>query len=240
MDRGALALIVDESGKGTLTHLPDAPADTTRRTRKIEASLGTDGTAQLDIKTETSGALASEERQRYHAKGTRKERITRDLAGEFPGFELSGASGLEMNDLEDIEQPVTMHARGKATTFGRRDGSDFSIPVGPTGRVVASFASLSSRKQDIRMHVRSTLEDEVTVRLPPGFHVKSLPESQKEETPFGSFAISAEAQSGKVIIKSRVSFDKTRITPAEYSAFQAFCGGVDRAFAQRLIVGAGR
>ena len=62
------------------------------RTRKIEATLGTDGTAQLDIKTETSGALAAEERQRYHAEGTRKERIVRDLAGEFPGFELSGAS----------------------------------------------------------------------------------------------------------------------------------------------------
>jgi tetratricopeptide (TPR) repeat protein/transglutaminase-like putative cysteine protease len=240
MDRGALALIVDESGKGKLTHLPDAPAEATRRTRKIEASLGTDGTAQLDVKTETSGALAAEERQRYHAKGTRKERVVRDLSGEFPGFELSGATGLEMNDLEDIEQPVTMRARGKATTFGRRDGSDFSIPVGPTGRLVASFASLSSRKQDIRMHVRSILEDEVTVRLPPGFRVKSLPETQKQDTPYGTFAISADAQGGKVTIKSRVSFDKTRVTPGDYPGFRAFCEGVDRAFAQRLIVGAGR
>jgi len=240
MDRGALALIVDESGKGKLTHLPDAPADATRRTRKIEASLGTDGAAQLDIKMETSGALAAEERQRYHAKGTRKERVARDLAGEFIGFELSGAAPLEMNDLEDIEQPVTMHAKGKATTFGRRDGSDYSIPVGSTGRLVGSFASLSSRKQDIRMHVRSTLEDEVTVRLPPSFRVKNLPEPMHQETPFGTFAISAETQAGKVTIKSKVSFDKTRVTPAEYAEFRAFCESVDRAFAQRLIVGAGK
>ena len=239
MDRGALALRSTRASR-KLVHLPDAPAEATRRTRKIEATLGTDGTAQLDIKAETSGALAAEERQRYHAKGTRKERIGRDLASEFLGFELSGAAALEMNDLEDVEQPVTMHARGKASTFGRRDGSDFSIPVGPTGRLLASYASLSSRKQDIRMHVRSTLEDEVTVRMPPSFHVKNLPETMHQETPFGTFSISAESQGGKITIKSKVSFDRTRVTPAEYPGFRAFCEGVDRAFAQRLIVGAGK
>jgi tetratricopeptide (TPR) repeat protein len=240
MDRGALALVVDESGKGKLIHLPDLPADATRRTRKIDAVLATDGAAQIEIRTETSGALAAEERQRYHAKGTRKERVLRDLSAELNGFEFSGAGGPEMNDLEDIEQPVTLHAKGKASTFGRRDGSDFSIPVGPTGHLVATFASLSSRKQDIRMHIRSTLDDEVTIRLPSAFRVKNLPEPLHQETPFGSFAISAEASGGKVIIKSKVSFDKTRVTPAEYPGFRSFCEAVDRAFAQRLIVGTGR
>src|SRR6185436_13326710 len=62
MDRGALALIVDEYGKGKLVHLPEPNADATRRIRRIEAALGPDGSAQLDIRTETSGALATEER----------------------------------------------------------------------------------------------------------------------------------------------------------------------------------
>src|SRR5262249_5326556 len=63
-DRGALALIVDDSGKGKLTHLPDPVAEATRRTRHIDATIGADGVAQLDLRTETSGALAAEARQR--------------------------------------------------------------------------------------------------------------------------------------------------------------------------------
>src|SRR5260370_22857969 len=114
MDRAALALSGDASGKGKLTHLPAPGPDATRRVRKIDAVLGPDGTAQLEIKTDTSGALAAEERQRYHAKGTRREPAGRDLAGEVSGVALEqGAASLDMNDLEDIEKPVTIHARGQ-------------------------------------------------------------------------------------------------------------------------------
>jgi tetratricopeptide (TPR) repeat protein len=241
MDRGALALIVDESGKGTLTHLPDPDADATRRARKIDAVLAPDGMAQLEIRTDTSGALASEERQRYHAKGTRRERLGRDLAAEFAGFELGqGAAAVEMNDLEDIEQPVKVHVKGKGASLGRRDGGDISIPVGPLTRLVPTFASLSTRKQDIRLHVRSTLEDEMVIHLPPSLKVKSLPEATQQDTPFGAFSISAESSQGKVILKSKVAIKKTRIKPAEYAAWRSFCEAADRAFSQRLVLGGGK
>jgi tetratricopeptide (TPR) repeat protein len=240
-DRGALALIVEESGQGKLTHLPDPDASATRRGRRIEATLSPDGLALLDVKIETSGALAAEARQRYHAKATRRERVGRDLASEFGGFELApGAAGLEMNDLEDIEQPVKSHARGRATSLGRRDGGDLSIPVGPTARLVSTFAQLSSRKQDIRMHVRSTLEDELVVHLPPQFKVKTLPDAVEEKSPLGRVSLAAQVAGSTVTIKTRVSFDKTRITPKEYADWRAFCEAADRAFAQRLVVGAGK
>jgi tetratricopeptide (TPR) repeat protein len=240
-DRGALALIVDESGKGTLTHLPDPGADATRRLRRIDATVSPDGAAQLDIRVETSGALAAESRQRYHAGATRRERVSRDLSAEFSGFELlPGGAGLEMNDLEDIEQPVKTHARGRAATLGRRDGTELSIPIGPTSRLVSSFASLSNRKQDIRMHVRSTLEDELVVHLPPNFKVKTLPEPVQQSSPLGRLTVSAEVNGATVIVKSKVAFDKTRIGPGAYAEWRAFCEAADRAFAQRLVVGAAK
>jgi hypothetical protein len=240
MDRGALALIVEESGKGKLVHLPDPDAASTRRARKIEAWLHPEGGATLEVRAETTGALASEQRQRYHAKGTARERIQRDLAGEFGGFELAAGKTLETNDLEDIEQPVKVHARGKAPGLGRRDGAEVSIPIAPTGRLVASFASLSSRRQDLRLHVRSTLEDELVVHLPPGYKAKVLPEPRTEETPFGTFAVGAETAAGKVTVKVKITFDQSRISPAEYPAFRKFCEAADSAFAQRLVVGPAR
>jgi hypothetical protein len=142
-----------------------------------------------------------------------------------------------MNDLEDIEQPVKVHAKGKGASLGRRDGSDISIPVGPPTRLVPTFATLSSRKQDIRLHVRSTLEDEVVIHLPPTLKVRSLPEAMQGDTPYGAFSVSAESTGGKVILRSKVAIKKTRIKPAEYAAWRTFCEAADRAFSQRLVLG---
>jgi len=240
-DRGALALIVDETGKGKLTHLPDPAAEATRRSRHIDATIGADGVAQLDIRTETSGALAAEARQRYHAQATRRERVVRDLSNEFAGFELAtGAGALEVNDLEDIEQPIKTRVRGKVASLGRRDGNEASIPIGPVGRLVSSYASLSNRKQDIRMHVRSMLEDELVVHLPPGYKVKTLPDAVQQTSPLGRISVNAEVTGNTVTIKTRVAFDKARINPGEYAEWRAFCEAADRAFAQRLVVGASK
>jgi cellulose synthase operon protein C len=237
-DRGAFALVVEPGGKGTLVHLPDLDAEATRRIRKIDATPTHEGGVQLDVRTETSGALAAEARQRYHAKGTRRERVGRDLATDFPGFELApGPQALEMNDLEDIEQPVKLHARGKAASFARREGTDLSIAVGPADRLVARFASLSSRKHDVRLAIRSSLEEELVIHLPTGHRVKAAPDPLSAEGPFGSYAISAEVLPGKVVVKTKLAFHKSRILASEYPEWRAFCEAVDRAMAQRLLVG---
>ena len=47
--------------------------------------------------------------------------------------------------------------------------------------------------EDIRLHVRSTLEDELVIHLPPSLKVKSLPEPMQQDTPFGAFSVSAES-----------------------------------------------
>ena len=70
--------------------------------------------------------------------------------------------------------------------------------------------------------------------------MRSLPEAMSQKTPFGHFSIAAEAQGQKVVVKTAIAFDKARITPAEYAGWRAFCEAADRAFAQRLVVGAAK
>jgi hypothetical protein len=102
----------------------------------------------------------------------------------------------------------------------------------------AAFAALSSRKQDIRLHVQSSFEDELTVHMPANLTVKSAPEPLHGETPFGSFAIAVETAAGKVVVKTSLSLSRPRISPSEYAAFRTFCESADRAFNQRLVIGA--
>lgn len=241
MDRGALALVVDDQGAGNLVHLPSAPPDATVRKRRVEATISADGAAQIDARYEVSGAYASEWRQRYHTQGApRRERIGRDLAAELPGFELApGAAAVETNDLEDVEAPVSMRVRGKAASFARREGRELSVATGITQRLQPLYASLATRTTELRVSFRSRIEDELVLHVPAGMRAVSTPEPTKIETPFGSATLEVDAAPGKITLRGSLTIDRTRVPPAEYPAWRSFCEAVDRAFAQRVVLAAG-
>ncbi|MBI5532622.1 MAG: DUF3857 domain-containing protein [Deltaproteobacteria bacterium] len=236
-DRDSLALVVSEQGS-KLVHLPDPPADATQRVRRVEATIAPNGAATIDLRLEATGAFAAQWRDRYHGASTRRDRVSRDVAADLPGFELAaGAAGLEPADFDDIEQPARVHVRGKAPTLGRKDGDDLSLQVASADRFVPSLASLSQRHQDLRIHFKSTLDETWTLKLPAGMVIKSLPTPSSATTDVGAYELSVDRKEGVVVVHSKVSFTKTRIKPAEYAAFVSFCEQVDRAFGQRLVIG---
>ena len=185
-----------------------------------------------------TGAYAPEWRQRYLAEGTRRDRAVRDFGRELGSVELAaGKPGIEVSDLDDEEQPVKLHARGKVLAFARREGDALSVPAGPTHDLVGDYASLSKRALDLDLRALSLREDEWTIRLPAGTKVLRAPVPAQLDSPFGRFSIAFEESAGKMVVKTTLAFKKTRITPAEYAAWRAFCEAADRAFGQRMTVG---
>jgi tetratricopeptide (TPR) repeat protein len=240
LDRGSLALVVTESG-GKIVHLPDPPAQDSQRVHKLDATLAPNGSAALELRFEATGAFASEWRQRYHGESTRRERIGRDVAAELPGFELAqGPGALETADLDDIELPVRVRARGRAPGFARKEGNDLSVPVTPKDRFVPRLASLSQRRLDVRLKFQSVLDETWTVRIPAGLVVKSLPAPKSAQTPFGTLDLTVDHKEGVVGVRSRVTFSRIRVPSRDYPAFQAFCEQIDRALGQRLVLGRSR
>ena len=236
MDRGAFALQVNE-GHPKLVHLPQPPPERSVSHRKIDLALAPDGTGAFTFELGVTGAYAPDWRQRYLAEGSRRERAQHDLAGELGAYELApGKGAVEVNDLDDEDQPVRIRVKGKALGFARRDGDGLSVPAGPTHQLVREYASLSKRSLDIDLHALTSREDEWTVRLPPGTHVTRPPTPAQVDTPFGRISVSFEEAPGKVVIKTSLAFKKARITPAEYPAWRAFCEAADRAFGQSMLV----
>jgi len=172
------------------------------------------------------------------AEGTRRDRAGRDLAPDMGAVELAaGKAGVDVNNLEDIEQPVKLRTRGKAPALARREGDTLSVPAGPPQRLASDFASLSSRTLDLILPALTAREEEWTLRIPAGMRVTRAPLPQDLDTPFGKLSISVEQSAGKVVVRSRLAFKKVRISPSEYMSFRTFCETVDRAFGQRLVIG---
>jgi len=236
-DRGSLALVVNEQG-AKLVHMPDPPASDSQRVRTLEATIAPAGGASVDMKFEATGAFAALWRDRYHGAATRRDRVIHDIAADLPGFELAtGPSGLQAGDLDDIEQPVKLRLLGKAPSFARKDGDDLTIPIASQDRFVPSLASLSHRRQDLRIHYQSTLDETWTLKLPAGMTVKSMPTAASRAGDFGAFELKVERNGNVVVAHSKMTFTKTRIKPNEYAGFLAFCEEADRTFGQRLVLG---
>jgi hypothetical protein len=232
MDRGALALQVNE-GNAKLVHLPDPPATASVSTHKLEATLAADGGATLDWRADVAGVEASEWRVRFHAEATRKQRLQQLIASILPGSEVTA---VDTGNLEDVEQRVTMHLRGKVPQFARTEGDVLTVPLGRKEHMVRDYAPLSTRKLDVRLYAQWTQEDDWTVRLPAGAKVKNVPAPARGSGPFGSYEVVVEASGSVLHVKTMVTLAKTRIGAGEYGAFRAWCEQVDRALGARATV----
>jgi tetratricopeptide (TPR) repeat protein len=232
MDRGAVALQVNE-GDAKLVHLPDPPPSSSVSAHRLDASLAADGGAQLDWRVDVSGVEASQWRVRFHAAATRRRRVQDVIAAILPGSEVTA---IETGDLEDIEQNVTMHVRGKMSQFARAEGDALTVPLGRKEHMVRDYAPLATRKLDVRLPAQWTEVDDWIVRLPSGAKVRSLPAPARGSSPFGSYAVEVEVNGNALHVKTTVALARTRIVAGEYPSFRAWCEEVDRALGQRATV----
>ncbi|MBL0195461.1 MAG: DUF3857 domain-containing protein [Myxococcales bacterium] len=230
MDRGALGLRIHE-GKPVLVHLPEPPPEESVTSRKVEATLAADGSAQLEWRADVTGVHAGSWRGRYNSLSTQKKRVQEDLANEFPGLELAQVTA---NDLEKIEEPVAVRARGKVSQLARKDGNTMTVSAGPREHMVREYATLSARKRDLRIFALTADETETTLHLPAGAKITGQPRAARGDAPFGSYQVEVEISGARVRTKTRVALKKSRIAAAEYPAFRAFCEEVDRALGQRV------
>jgi len=230
MDRGALAIQINE-GKPKLVHLPIPDASQSIMSKRVEAVIGEGGSAQIDWKVDVSGANASAWRQRYHAKATQRPRVQEDLSNELPGVEIDD---VRANDLDAVEQPVSIRAKGRAKSMARRDGESWTLPLGAREHLVRAWAPLSSRRTDLRIQTLSTNENETVVRLPAGAKILAGPQAAEGTSPFGRYKVETETNGNVVRVKTTVALSKPRIPASEYAAFRAFCEKADRDLGQTL------
>jgi len=238
MDRGALALVVTPGGnaKPKLVHLPDAGPEQSLAKRKIDVTLAADGSGTFTEEIGVSGVFAGEWRSRYLADGTRRDRATRDVASDLGAVELAaGKAGVEVNDLNDVEQAVKIKTKGKATALARKEGDQLSMPAGPHPQL-SDMASLAARRHDVLLPAKTTREDDWVITIPAGYKVTRAPLSQDKDTAVGSFSVKVDQTGNKVTVKSRLVLKKSRIGADDYAAWRLFCEDVDRWFGQRLVI----
>ncbi len=236
MDRNAVALQINE-GKAKLVHLPNAAPEASPHTRKIDVVVAADGSATFTFDSTVQGVNAASWRARYQAEGTRRERATQDLTSFFGTIEISKeAGGLVVKNATDVESPISLTAKGHAKAYGRKEGETVSMPVSSDLGLLSSLGAMSSRKTALVVGALSSSTEERTIKLPAGAEVARAPEDGKVESPFGTASIAVKQEGAKIVVTSKLALTKSRVEPADYAAFRAFCQKVDALLEQRLVI----
>jgi transglutaminase-like putative cysteine protease len=232
MDRSAIALQVNE-GEAKLVRLPDPPAAASVEARTVDATLAADGSGQLDWHAETSGVDAAEWRVRFHAASTRSQRVQQLIDASHPG---AAVTSVEASDLENVEGKVALHARARVPVLARAEGDALAVPLGREEHMIRDYAPMTARRLDVRSPSRWTEQDDVTIHLPPGAKVRSVPAAAQAAGPFGSYAFEVQATGNVVRARTTVTLSQTRVPARDYPAFRAWCAEVDRQLGQRAMV----
>src|SRR5690606_26354631 len=124
-------------GKAKLVRLPSADPAKNVIARELTVALSKNGSARIDLAYEVTGHAAPSFRSNFEAESTRRDRVAQNMGAEFPGVDID-KNGISMNDLSDIETPVTIDIQGKAPLFARQEGDALSMPVTLNVRLTSS------------------------------------------------------------------------------------------------------
>ncbi len=223
-DQGANALVVKEDGSGDMILTPLSPADHNRIQWLVTASVGNDGDLEGSYSIEAFG----QDRTEFagfvaETKPTeREDALARFMARICPGAVLLAHDVIQPKDAQDS---LKLIIRFKVPRFivraGNLDVLSLHLVRFP---YVASMVAPSSRHHPIFFENLSSETSEVRLYLPPGRHIKKLPEGRNLEAPGFAASSSYEVKGDKgrdiLVVKRSITFSKREIPVADYAALK--------------------
>ncbi|HEY4392455.1 MAG TPA: DUF3857 domain-containing protein [Polyangia bacterium] len=245
-DQGVMVLRVGPGG-GKLTETPVFPSAASRVERRWQVAVEASGDAHIDESLSIRGAAASGWREHYQTLGERAERYGRVWDGRFPGARLLS---VEMPGIGDREAPVTVRSAVSVPRFAQAisgpaiSGRTLELPVsGRDPDFAGTYARLSTRRMDLVLAYPWQHDEELTYRLPAGWHLLGgglgADAAREIESAFGRFHLDVSADGDVVRVRSFLDVARARIAPDEYPRFRAFLGEIDAVLSARLVVGPG-
>ncbi len=199
--------------------------------------LREDGRVEGQFKVTLRGGFAAVARQGYREiPPDRREMVHQAIAGKaFPGARVM-TTNIEGLDDPEAEFVMTMQIGNGA--FGRRTPTGVALPVTLQALgFAAEFASLPSRSQALFFDSSAFRKDSITLLLPEGLTVETLPEGFVYHGGLGDYALDVSVQEGLVTMTREAAFRSLRIEPEDYPQFRALALQLADAEQRELVLG---
>lgn len=231
-----IVLVRDDGGRKL--RIPGYPDSLSREVQRTRVSLFPDGSASLRLRRElyldhVEPYLDFREqkpdvRTRILTRAMKLHAEEVTVTGVSDNFDTYLTAGRDF--VPEMQIDYTMATRLYAAVNGDR----MFVPLNPVAQMLS--VQKSKRVNDLIINVGSAFEDEVTLLVPAGWQVESLPKDEVFETPWGRFSSSARVTDGGIEIRQRLRFTPGRTPASGYEDFRAFARSINKTYAATLVL----
>ena len=216
-DQGTWALVVKE-GASTLQRIPLDAVHENQRQFVADATLSGSGDLALRGTFSFTGIKATYYRSLWLALDEKKrwEMVQGILADDNPDFTLES---LEAKNEKASAEPFIISFSGVATGYGSRTGSRLFFKPNFYARWALAFEKPEKRKQPVFNSYRDCTLDSLTITLPSGFSVESIPENKTADNNHVSYSYQLDETEGQVTLVRKYAQHSREIPLEDYQGF---------------------
>jgi hypothetical protein len=224
-----------QSGGGWIT-TPVPPATESRLERKGELRLTPEGGLEGTVTFTFNGlyALALRLEERNEDDTERRRRLVAGVKADMNGG--SEVSLTNSPDWTDGDVPLVaifdVTLPGRARTVGK----NALVPLDPFAGASRHVFEHIARMYPVYFHYPHRLEDDVTIELPPGWTVKSLPSPGSTDIRIAACQWTPESTASTLHLKRDFSIDTLMVDVKYYGQLQDFYQTVRRSAEEEAIV----
>jgi len=206
------ALVITETG-GKLLHTKVYTAADNLLERSTTLNLDASGNAMLTTNARHNGILYGD-RMGYFLAGTedKKKMILNDI--NLPGAMLKK---FDYQDIRAESPAIVENLEIDVPRYATLAGTRMLVSVVPLDRLGEVPKKVKNRKSDVVIRRAKVLLDSVTIIIPEGYQVESVPQEIITESKFGTYTIKPLVKENKVICTRRLEMKKCRHDASSYT-----------------------
>lgn len=218
-DNRSVLLITEEGGK--LTRTPMIPVEKNAATRKVDIQLSENGEATVINSTLLTGP--QQENIRYFEKNYSKEELEKWFlyTTSLPSCEIK-----KLEIQADRDHPkALLNYEVSVRKYGSKGGKRMFVPANCINPFDDVPDALENRQHPVVVKRGYVESDEITLHLPEGYEVESIPKSAIELTSeFGDYTIDIEnnKETGQLVYKRKLKILPVDLPAERYDALREF------------------
>ena len=175
---GNKALVVKKDGS-FMTRLPKDEDGRNTDSMKVYVKLDADGNAEASIKQEVFNSIW----ETYHAASKQSSEKQVEFIKKDISLPMIKLSGLKLEDFMEAEPHCRMSCNASAYPYASKTGSRLFVPMHPFRNFTDN--TTKSRKNNLFFKSGWVDNDLITIRIPEGFEIESVPEDFAYDSKFG-------------------------------------------------------
>ena len=232
------ALKLDKKG-GVFIKAPSMSYDKSVTSRNAEMALGGDGTLKGSIVLEFKGAEALEHRLDAvdRDEAGRKKDLEDELKQWLPAgaiVKMSASQG-----WEDSETPLVARFDVEVPNYATNAGKRLLIPAFLFQLKQNQAFAHSQRKYPVYFPYPFTDNDIVTMSVPPGFALESVPQPEDAKLPYARYQNVSNFDGLHLVTQRQLAFNAIYLPVERYSELKTFFGKVQAGDEQQAVLHGG-